>query len=231
MKTSNWETQFSIRDRVLWLLSTAVGWSLGLTVGLALGEVSGRYTNVAFYETAGYLGSYVRDIVAGLCVGIATGILQSPFTGMLPYSIKQWPLKSALLTTLGFVVARALGAPVVSDVQSGPLFSFGFFLPPRWFPATVGLANYALGGPIAGALVGVTLSLLRPAFVRARVKNLGKWLMVSSLPATVALTVGSIPSLLGVDLIVIAVTTGISYATVDTLLLRAQFDQLDIQVP
>ncbi len=229
MKTNNREMQFDFSNRLFWFLATAVGWSLSLTIGLALGEVLGRYANVAFYAALVPVGAFLRDIFAGFCVGIATGIFQWPVIMRTGFSIGNWPLKSAILITFGFVVARILGAPVVNDV-SGFLLSVGFSLPPRWFPVSVGSADYTLGGPIAGALVGVTVSLLHPNFLPAKVKSWVKWLIVSSLPSIVAFTIGSIPSLLGADLIVIAVTTAIAYAIVDTLLIGKKFDQLDIRM-
>jgi len=213
--------------RLFWGLTTVVGWSLGLTVGLAIGEVLGRYANIAFYEQVGPIGSAVRDIFAGACVGLSLGILQRFVpSSRFAQASWSWPLKSALVIAIGFAITRVFGNPVVRDIDYGVLLNFGFDLPPRWLPTSVGLANYEFGGPIAGAIVGLTSALLLPPFLQIQIKNWGRWIILTCLPTTIGFTLGTIPSLLDFDLIIIAIITAFCIAAVDILVYTARIHLL-----
>jgi len=216
----------SRRQQLDWFLATAVGWFAGLALGLSVGEVLGRYGNVLLDETVGPIGSSIRDLFAGISVGALSGVFQWPAARRFHRSFQRWPLKSVSLVSIGFIIARGLSFPIVQDAEYGFLFSFGFDLPPRWLPISVGLANHTLGGPVAGVIVGVTMAILQPLLVHARVQNWKRWLVVKSVPAMVAISLGTIPSLLGFDLLVIALVTGLAFALSDALLLGAQLQNL-----
>jgi len=222
-------SSISARGRFFWFVATAAGWTLGLTLGLAFGEVLGRYANVWLYDQVGDIGSFVRDIFTGLLIGVGVGIFQRPVIAHLYPNFHPWPLKSAAQAALGFFIARLLGSPVVTDVQSGPLFSLGFYLPPTWLPTSVGLAHYSLGGPVAGLLFGISVALCQPPFVSAQARSWPRWILFKSLPAIIGITIGTISGLVGFDLLIVGITTAISFAVVDAWVFSAQMRQLTWQ--
>ena len=214
------------RQQLDWFLATGVGWFAGLTLGLSVGEVAGRYGNVLLNEAVGPVGSSIRDLIAGISVGALSGAFQWPTARSFHQAFRLWPLKSVFLVSVGFMIARGLSFPIVQDTEYGFLFSSGFDLPPRWYPTSVGKANHTLGGPVAGVIVGVMMAILQPLFLHARVQSWKRWLVVKSVPAMVGFSLGTIPSLLGFDLLIIALVTGLAFALSDALLLGAQLQNL-----
>ena len=200
------------RRIMLWQTSTFFAWFLGMTIGLTLGEVLSRNLNMLAYGNAGFpVGSLARNVFTGATIGLLCGILQVRLILENRLSPRRWILGNVMALGGAFLLAEILGFPVVSDIEYGILFSFGFDLPPLWSPFAreVGLGNNTLGGPISAIVVGVSAGVILFLFFRNERNHLLHWVFGYGLGPALGLIVGIIPIIFSDELLVVAAVTGL----------------------
>ena len=216
------------RRILLWQTSTFLAWFLGITIGLTLGEVLSRNLNILFYDKAGFLvGSLARNVFTGVTVGLLSGLFQSPLILSTRLSPIRWILDNVLAFGIAFLLAEFLGFPVVRDIDYGMLLSFGFDLPPQWFPVALdfGLANNTLGGPFSALIVGIMAGVILYLSLRKELTHPLMWILRFSIGPTFGLIIGMIPMFFSRELLVTAAVTGLSVGIIQGVLISPDLVQ------
>lgn len=198
-----------------WALMTSIGWATGLLTGLILSDLVARIITI-MNETAYTAGDFLGDIVAGLIVGMVVGNLQWLWLKRQAPQYHGWARATILGTASGFLLTRILGNPIIAYSSCGPLFCFGFSLPPAWLPSPFGLVTYRLGGPITGAIVGAIVGLSQWLSMRQKALINGWWVLISSLSLGIGFLIGSLAGIISAEVSLAALLTGISIAIIST---------------
>lgn len=204
-----------------WTIANAIGYGLGLIIGLAQAD---RVDWILYWDfdkygraETGMLFGYIYNVIPGFFLSFALGLAYWIVLRDHVSRNGQWAVVTALGTMIGFVLAEFMGVPVISR-SSGGWISIGgavetpaMWLRHTWPWSTMWVTRVYIGGLYSGFVIGLIVAFMQWWSTECSKPLSWLWMIVSPLAMAFAFFAGTIMSFFSLDLAVVSVGIGTVY--------------------